>query len=167
MRSHGTGPKMCETVTLTGTIWKWFLNGARWKRNSSRCRVNTKYVTFWLHFSAFAFLKSLRFKWTHANLSINFNDFVWIHESCRYFLVPESCEHTSLKSTSYNRTQVVYSAVLSTTSFSDKWLHSRAVSQSFTPGVLSIDLFREFHFDCVLKTGISLKQEEILTRRIC
>ena len=68
MRSHDTGPKMCETVTLTGTIWKWFLNGARWKRNSSRCRVNTKYVTFWLHFSAFAFLKSLRFKWTHANL---------------------------------------------------------------------------------------------------
>ena len=52
MRSHNTGPKMCETVTLTGTIWKWFLNGARWKRNSSRCRVNTKYVTFWLHFSA-------------------------------------------------------------------------------------------------------------------
>ena len=52
MRSHDTGPKMCETVTLTGTIWKWFLNGARWKRNSSRCRVNIKFVTFWLHFSA-------------------------------------------------------------------------------------------------------------------
>ena len=37
---------------LTGTIWKRFRNGAIWKRNPWRCRVNTKSSTFSLHFSA-------------------------------------------------------------------------------------------------------------------
>ena len=36
----------------TGAIWKRFLNGARWKRNLWRCRVNTKSDTFSLRFSA-------------------------------------------------------------------------------------------------------------------
>ena len=134
-----------------------------WK-SIKKYRVNTKYVNFWLHFGA------------QSPLSQNSNQFncFLCYFLCPFWkvwglsgLMPESCEHTSLKSTSYNRTQAVHSAVLGTTSFSDKWLHSRAVSQSFTPSVLSIDLFREFNFDCVLKTGISLKQEEILTRRIC
>ena len=50
--SHGTGSKSCENVTWTEAIWKRFLNGARLKRNPSRCRVNTKSDTFSLPFSA-------------------------------------------------------------------------------------------------------------------
>ena len=75
--SHGTGSKSCENVTWTEAIWKRFLNGARLKRNPSRCRVNTKSDTFSLPFivpmgtsltSKFVvifsllYLKSLRFK---------------------------------------------------------------------------------------------------------
>ena len=53
LRSHGTGSKLREnSITLTRTIWKRFLNGAIWKWNPWRRRVNTKSSTFSLHFSA-------------------------------------------------------------------------------------------------------------------
>ena len=85
--SHGTGSKLRETVTSsTGAIWKRFLNGARWKRNPWRCRVNTKCGTFLSSFinnSAQPPLSAYLKKWSLAitvYLSTYFNDFVWTHK---------------------------------------------------------------------------------------
>ena len=114
--SHGSASKSCENATSTGAIWKRFLNGARWKRNPLRCRVNTKSSTFSSRSSAqppsllrnlpylktitltvfrviffsLLYLKSLRFKGTLANLSTNFDGFVWTRENSAVIF---SCRH--------------------------------------------------------------------------
>ena len=52
-RWHGTGSKLFEAGTSTGTIWIQFLNGARQKRNYLwLCCVNTKSATLLVRFNS-------------------------------------------------------------------------------------------------------------------